>query len=74
MPVSKRHELEIVIRPSGEIEVEVKGLKGQACLEPMKIFQENVGRVKSRRLTAEYYAPEPSVHVADQKQVRSKTR
>lgn len=71
--MSKRHELEIVIHPSGEVEVEVKGLKGQACLEPMKIFQQHVGRLKSRRLTEEYYAPEPSVHLADQKQVRSKT-
>jgi len=67
-----RHELEIVIRPSGEVQVEVKGLKGKACLEPMKLFAEAVGRVRSKRLTAEYYSPGPTAHIADQEKVRGR--
>jgi len=72
--MAKRHELEIIILPSGEVQVDVKGLKGKACLEPMQIFEQTIGRIKTKRLTAEYYTPEPSVHIADQKQVRSRER
>ena len=68
----QRHELEITIKPSGEVEVDVKGLKGKACLEPIKFFEQTVGRVKAKRLTAEYYAPEPKAHLVDQEKVRGK--
>jgi len=67
-----RHELEIVITPAGEVQVEVKGLKGKACLEPMKLFEETIGRVKTKRVTSEYYSPEPSTHIADQDKVRGR--
>jgi len=70
--MAERHELEIVITPSGEVQVEVKGLKGKACLEPIKLFEETIGRVKSRRLTAEYYSPGPTAHIADKEKVRGR--
>jgi hypothetical protein len=70
--MAHRHELEIVITPSGEVQVDVKGMKGKACLEPMTLFEEAIGRVKTKRLTAEYYAPGPTAHIADREKVRGR--
>ncbi len=39
----------------------VKGYKGKACLEVMKIFEQVVGELKSRTETNEFYEPDEQV-------------
>lgn len=50
-----RRELEIIITPEGEVRIITHGFKGPECLEAVKPFEEEVGLVKRRELTAEYY-------------------
>lgn len=58
-----QREFDIIIGPSGKVELQVQGYKGKRCLEVMKIFQELVGEVQSQELTSEYYAPEEDVRI-----------
>ena len=66
----ERHELQIVIDPKGEITVEVKGVKGNTCLEYVELFEKNVGRVKRKDLTSDYYAPGPEVGIVSSEKTR----
>ncbi len=50
-----KHELEIVISPSGEIQLKVKGMAGDGCLELTKALEEELGLVLEREKTSEYY-------------------
>jgi Protein of unknown function (DUF2997) len=68
----ERHELEVIVTPSGEVRVEVKGAKGKACLEYVELFQERVGRVKQKRLTSEYYEPERKSGIVDSERTRTR--
>jgi len=70
----ERHELEIVIDAKGRVTVEVKGAKGSACLEYVDFFEKNVGRVRQKRLTPEYYEPGRSSRLADSDTVRGRRR
>lgn len=54
-------EFDITIGKTGEVEVHVKGFKGRACLDMVKIFEEIVGELKSQEPTNELYEPEESV-------------
>ena len=56
-----QREFEITIAPDGSVEVLVKGYKGKSCLEAMKIFEQVVGEMKSRRETSEFYEPDEQV-------------
>ena len=56
-----QREFEITIAPDGSVEVQVKGYKGKSCLEAMKIFEQVVGEMKSRRETSEFYEPDEHV-------------
>ena len=56
-----QREFEITIAPDGSVEVHVKGYKGKSCLEAMKIFEQVVGEMKSRRETSEFYEPDEQV-------------
>lgn len=58
-----RPEFEITIAKNGKVTVEVKGVGGPRCLKFADMIQEIVGREDQRRLTAEYYAPEPNVRI-----------
>jgi hypothetical protein len=57
----KQREFEIRIAPDGTVEVEVKGFKGKRCLDAVKVFEQMIGEIQSRRLTTEYYDPEEDV-------------
>ena len=57
----KQREFEIRIAPDGTVEVEVKGYKGKRCLDGVKVFEQMIGEIRSRRLTTEYYDPEEDV-------------
>ncbi len=56
-----QREFEITIAPDGGVELHVKGYKGKACLEVMKIFEQVVGELKSRTETNEFYEPDEQV-------------
>ena len=56
-----QREFEITIGKTGEVELHVKGFKGRACLDVVKIFEEIVGEMKSQQQTSEFYEPEEQV-------------
>jgi hypothetical protein len=56
-----QREYDISIGPDGNVEVHIAGFKGKRCLEAMKVFQEIVGDLKSRRETGEFFEPEEEV-------------
>ncbi len=56
-------ELEITIDKEGRVQVAVRGVKGQGCLELTKGIENAVGIVEEREYTAEYY--EEPVSVSD---------
>ncbi len=54
--MAERKELEIIITPDGEVQVLVKCVKGQSCVEETKFLEEALGNtIESRELTDEYY-------------------
>jgi len=67
--LAKKHELEIEISATGEVQVRVKGAKGKQCLNYVQLFS-TVGKVTDRQLTGEYYEPEPDVRITDQTRTR----
>ena len=56
-----QREFDITIGKGGEVELHVKGYKGRTCLEAVKLFEQIVGEMKSRRETSEFYEPEEQV-------------
>lgn len=57
------HEFDIVIRPGGEVKIEVKGAKGPACMEYVKFFESILGEAREVEHTAEYYEPPSGVEI-----------
>ncbi len=56
--MAQRKELEITISPSGEVQVQVKCIPGQACIEETKFLEDALGNnIKDRQLTSDYYKP-----------------
>ena len=54
--MAEKKELEITIGPDGEVQVLVKCIKGQSCVEETKFLEEALGnKIESRELTSEYY-------------------
>jgi len=70
----ERHELEVVIDAKGRVTVEVKGAKGPACLEYVEFFEKNVGQVRQKKLTPEYYEPGRSARLVDSESLRARRR
>jgi hypothetical protein len=56
-----QREFDITIGKTGEVELHVKGFKGRACLDVVKLFEEIVGEMKSQQATSELYEPEEQV-------------
>ncbi len=60
--MAEKKELEITIGPDGEVQVLVKCIKGQSCVEETKFLEEALGNtIESRELTSEYYEQPQSV-------------
>ncbi|MGD2175483.1 MAG: DUF2997 domain-containing protein [Candidatus Brocadiaceae bacterium] len=57
------HDLEIEIRDNGEVQVHIRGAKGEECLSYVEFLEDVVGPVRERRLTHEYYEPAGKVRV-----------
>ncbi len=54
--MAEKKELEITIGPDGEVQVLVKCIKGQSCVDETKFLEEALGNtIESRELTSEYY-------------------
>ncbi len=51
----EREVIELEIGPDGEVEVHVKGKKGDRCLDIRDLFRTILGPVKATALTDEYY-------------------
>ena len=60
------HELDIEIRPDGEVRVHVKGVKGAACMDYVKLFENILNTSAETDVTSEFYeaATEVSARVA----------
>jgi hypothetical protein len=56
--MSEKAEIEVVINPDGEVRLETRGLRGQACITETKDLLPALGKVKSREKTREYYQQE----------------
>ncbi|MFN3432142.1 MAG: DUF2997 domain-containing protein [Candidatus Sericytochromatia bacterium] len=48
-------EMEITISPTGEVNIQVKGVHGASCLDLTKGLEQGLGTVEDRQMTAEYY-------------------
>lgn len=54
--MAQRKELHIEISPTGEVQVKVKCVAGQSCVEETRFLEEALGnQIESRELTSEYY-------------------
>ena len=53
--MAAKHEIEIVIKPDGEVKIDIKGIKGPACLPIAKVLADGIGEIKSTNFTGEYY-------------------
>ena len=53
-----QEELEIVLRPDGEIEVATHGVKGKRCIEYVKALVAALGKVRHSEKTAEFFEEE----------------
>lgn len=48
-------EIEYIIKPNGEVEEKVKGIKGGFCQDVTKSLEHKLGEVVDREHTGEYY-------------------
>jgi hypothetical protein len=53
MPAPKR-TIEVVVSPTGAIQIEAKEFKGRGCEEATRFLEEALGQVKTRRKKPEY--------------------
>lgn len=54
--MAQKKELHIEISPTGEVQVLVKCVAGQSCVDETKFLEEALGNtIESRELTSEYY-------------------
>ena len=63
-----KQELEIVIAPTGEIQINVQGMKGSKCVDLTKSLEEALGHVVQRTLKPEYYESGISIETQPNRQ------
>ena len=68
------HEFDIEILPDGQVKVHIKGVKGQACLDYVKLFEQIMGEATQIQHTAEYYAPPTGVGIHVEHKSEGETR
>lgn len=54
-------ELEIIIDEDGEVQVDIKGMKGKKCEEISKYIEEILGEIKNKKKKPEYYEEEVKI-------------
>ena len=55
--MTTKNEIEFIIKPDGNVEFTVKGVKGKQCLPIAELFK-LLGEVESEQATADFYAQE----------------
>lgn len=55
-------EIDVTIKPDGEVEIHVQGFKGKACLDVARAFEQALGEIISQQETSEFYEPDTPVH------------
>ncbi len=51
-------KIHVKIKPDGDVEIWVEGVKGKRCLNLTKSLEESLGEVISKEFTTEYYMEE----------------
>lgn len=67
--MAAKHELEIEISPTGDVQVRVKGAKGKQCMKYVELLA-TLGRVVDQERTSEFYEPEPDVRITEDTRAR----
>jgi hypothetical protein len=63
--MAEKHDMEIIITPDGQVKMEIKGMKGPACVPAIQKVAEKLGRVDTQNLKPEYYE-KPATGTKDQ--------
>lgn len=50
-----KQEIELFITEDGELKVHIKGVKGHGCLKSLEAMAGQMGELKDKQLTSEYY-------------------
>ncbi|MBN2440598.1 MAG: DUF2997 domain-containing protein [Spirochaetales bacterium] len=53
--MAERHDIDITISNTGEVHLEVKGIKGSRCLDITKDIEDELGIVINREKKSEFY-------------------
>ncbi|MDI6755231.1 MAG: DUF2997 domain-containing protein [Thermodesulfobacteriota bacterium] len=53
-----KQELEIIIDENGEIQMDIKGMKGKKCLDFAQMVAKAVGELKDKKVKPEFYQQE----------------
>jgi acylphosphatase len=48
-------EVKVYIRPNGEVEISVEGVKGNQCVKLTEFLEKELGEVTTRELKPTYY-------------------
>ncbi|HIG31174.1 MAG TPA: DUF2997 domain-containing protein [Verrucomicrobiales bacterium] len=59
------HEIEVIIEADGEVKLQVRGLKGPACLEATKALEESLGSEVLNREKTHEFLEAPSQEMQD---------
>jgi hypothetical protein len=57
-----KRSLEIIVSPTGEIQIEAVGFVGSACKEATKALEEALGTLKSSQTKPEYHQRNRQTH------------
>ena len=61
--MAERHDLKITITETGEVQIEVEGVKGSKCLKLTEDIENELGEVISREKKSEFYQQDISSDV-----------
>ncbi len=64
--MADRHELKITISDTGEVQIEVEGVKGAKCLKITEDIEAALGEVLQREKKSEFYQQDTTTDI-DQK-------
>lgn len=53
--MANKHEIELFISEDGQLKVHIKGIKGPGCLKVLDSLSKDIGILKNKELTGEYY-------------------
>lgn len=56
-----KQEIELFISEDGELKVHIKGVKGPGCLKTLDSLAKEIGIIKEKDLTNEYYESEKNI-------------